>query len=72
MAGPHGPEQSRGAERLRQIGQEAAEQNKRLERLVRAGWSFRYDGAKEEFVMTRTEVRGHTIDAVLDKAEASG
>ena len=48
------------------------ERLRRLEKLTREGWSFRYDGAKDEFVLTRGELRGRTLAEVLDAAEAAG
>jgi len=70
MAGPHGG--TRGTERLRELEQADADRAKRLERLARAGWSFRYDGARDEFVLTRHEVRGRTLEAAIEAAESSG
>lgn len=47
------------------------QQQERLERLVRAGWLLRYDGGRDEFVLAVREVRGRTLDAVMDAAEAA-
>lgn len=63
-----GPDQ--GMERLRALERTDADRGKRIERLARAGWSIRYDGAKDEFVLTRYEVRGRTLDEALEAAES--
>lgn len=66
MAGPH------GMDRVREMERADTERLRRLEKLTRDGWSFRYDGSADEFVLAKHEVRGRTLAEVIDAAEADG